>query len=390
MDQYLTDGFETAGDPLFVTQPETLWNQGLVRLWDCPEPLATASLGYMKGMARTNTLLSFLHWCMESHIDLKDVHSKLHRTICKIYVHHQIMDSRMDEALKNMKISCKGSLRKPPNVISIAGMVRSLFEVGMRDFGAFVRKWNAMSGRQHQIIGQRAVSLRLLFETAPPFVVDLIFDHVLLLSWESCAWSEDNMSSQRLHPRYQFPATSKKWLPRLKVTEEASMDPTVRRIQTAFSMTAQVYLRKKTTKADNEALSERGACVWHCGQELQLHSPITDEKLWECWYAPWAEGNEAIDNEIQCMLLDRSDNFQVHLHVQTLKLMLESHSSASPFAASLSGKLTLEVDEFHLLQRQVCHDIMLHDVWQKHVAASTPQFFTRRTIGFWSKSLSVG
>ena len=50
------------------------------------------------------------------------------------------------------------------------------------------------------------------------------------MGWDHCSWSEENLSSKKLYPGFQFQAKSKKWLPRLKVTPE-SHKLTVTRIQ---------------------------------------------------------------------------------------------------------------------------------------------------------------
>ena len=75
--------------------------------------------------------------------------------------------SKVDEALQNMKLSCRGSLRKATNTIQCVFMVRSLMTFGLTDTMTFVRQWNAMSARQFQIVGKRAQTLKLLFDNAP-------------------------------------------------------------------------------------------------------------------------------------------------------------------------------------------------------------------------------
>lgn len=66
-----------------------------------------------------------------------------------------------------MKLSLKGSLRKAANVIQVAQMVRRLIKEGGTDYASFVRKWNMQTVSSHQIKGRKAVTLKLLFESAP-------------------------------------------------------------------------------------------------------------------------------------------------------------------------------------------------------------------------------
>ena len=168
-EQILMDGFLTSGDPLLVVQPAM--DGGLVQLWQPEvagnEPLRSASLGYVKGMAVASSLLMLLHYCFQNSVDLQTVHPQLCTSVLKIFVHHMPSQTKQDEALKNLKLSARGSIRKMANVIQIAQMIKNLSEHGMDDFSGFVRKWNQMSGRSHQIVGRRAMSLKLLFEHAP-------------------------------------------------------------------------------------------------------------------------------------------------------------------------------------------------------------------------------
>ncbi len=125
VDLYLTDGFKTSNEPLLVTQPGELAHLGL-QLPQAQGTLATASLGYIKGLARTSSVLAFVHWCWVHGHDLANINPILHKSLLTIYVHYMPMDSKVDEALKNMKVSCAGSIRRPPNVIGIVSMIHKL------------------------------------------------------------------------------------------------------------------------------------------------------------------------------------------------------------------------------------------------------------------------
>ena len=73
----------------------------------------------------------------------------------------------MDEALENMKLSLRGSIRKIVNVIQLAMMIDNLTKKhGLQDFGVFIRKWNQGCSRTHEIDGEKAYALKLLFEVA--------------------------------------------------------------------------------------------------------------------------------------------------------------------------------------------------------------------------------
>ena len=168
--QILQDGFVTAGEPLLVVQSRDPANFAkAVQLWsgDGGQPLGTFSLGYLKGMARATAALALLHRIFVLKVDLKSVHPVLHESMRAVSVHHVSMGSKLAEALQNMKLSARGSIRKKTNIIQTVVVVKNLYQHGLSDFGLFVRKWNAMSAKVDHIAGKRAMALKLLFESAP-------------------------------------------------------------------------------------------------------------------------------------------------------------------------------------------------------------------------------
>ena len=123
--QIKLDGFNSQVQPLLLNQPDELHHNGL-KPPRSPSNMGSlalqpASLGYMKGMARVCTLLSHLHRCMKENVDLANVHPKLYESCLRIYGVFIPQESKMEESLKAMKISNQDSIRKPYNVIQIAG-----------------------------------------------------------------------------------------------------------------------------------------------------------------------------------------------------------------------------------------------------------------------------
>ena len=174
----LQDGFLTSGEPLLVVQsrPEPEGPDGashattLKAPWPSQGPgpsLAATSLGYLKGMARVTTTLVIIHRAWKLNLDMRVAPQKLCDSILTIYVHHVEQASKLDEALQNMKLSARGSIRKKTNLIQIVMMVSKLQTFGMSDFIVFVKKWNGMAVRSDQLIGRRAVAMKLLLDQSP-------------------------------------------------------------------------------------------------------------------------------------------------------------------------------------------------------------------------------
>ncbi|CAE7660330.1 unnamed protein product, partial [Symbiodinium sp. CCMP2456] len=180
--------------------------------------LPAFSLGYFKGYARATSLLCLLHFMMKRGVIVVMEYPMFWDSVLRIRVHHVKTQSRMSEALTNMKMSCKGSVRKATNTVQCVVMLKSLMTVGVSDPMAFVKQWNAMSARSFHISGKRQVTLKLLLEIAPKDILH----HVQSLGWENSVWSDDNLSTKKLYPKFlQFAARCKAWQQRLRTSEES-------------------------------------------------------------------------------------------------------------------------------------------------------------------------
>ena len=368
LEQFVVDGFVTAGDPLLVNHCVELVaeSEAMDQMWSAPagQPLlGVCSLGYTKGMARATSVLALLHYCFKHTIDLQALHPRLHRSVLMIWVYHVKFDSKIDEGIHNMKISSRGSIRKMTNVIQTTVLIQNLFKYGLTDFGVFVRKWNQQSGRSHQIVGKRALSLKLLFEHAPLHVLADIVRHVGTVGWQESCWSDDNLASKKIYPKFQFPSKSKKWLPRIR-TSDHSMFLMISRAQHVAERSPP-YMRKKLEATCVEAMAERAAAAWEFARELQTHLPIPDAQIEEAWLGPWSRGSEHVDTEIQAVLLEKADSFNIMLHLPTLRKLVDEHSFSSPVKVPVTESDALEVDAFNLLLKQLEYDTLVFENWEK-------------------------
>jgi hypothetical protein len=131
-------------------------------------------VGYIKGKARTSSAFALLHWCFENNVDLLTEHPKLHASFREVWAHPISVSSKLDEGLLNMKLPVRGSIRKANNIIQTVLMIQNINKYGAIDIGAFVRRWNSQTGKSTQIIGKKAISLKLIFEATPPGPLQLI------------------------------------------------------------------------------------------------------------------------------------------------------------------------------------------------------------------------
>ena len=74
----------------------------------------------LAGLARTSSLLCILHVAMKEDWNLDEVAPALHKSLASGISAHCIMcASKVDEAMLNMKISLRGSLRKSVNLVQV-------------------------------------------------------------------------------------------------------------------------------------------------------------------------------------------------------------------------------------------------------------------------------
>lgn len=193
-------------------------------------------------------------------------------------------------------------------------------------------------------------------------MVDEILAHVGTMTWEAGCWSDDNLSSKKLYPNYQFSAKSKKWVARIKTSKD-SMALCVKRTQTIHE-SQPIYMRKKPDTSMIEALSERAAAVHSIGNEVLMSVPIKPEIMQKEWFNAWSSGSDHIDVEVQVALMDKSDSFQPSQHIPTLKKIIDTHMFSSPVVQTTSKLEALEVDEFNLLMKKIKYDVTVYENWQ--------------------------
>ena len=189
--------------------------------------------------------------------------------------------------------------------------------------------------------------------------------HVSELGWQGCPWSEDSLSTKRLYPGHQFPAKEKKWLQRLK-TSEVSMSLAVQRIQTTH-LAAPMYIRKKVDQTRVDAYSERACVVVALATELLARFPLEKKQVDKEWTHAWGEGSEHIDTEVQALLLEKAGNLDLALHVPTFRRLVDDHMHKSPapdLKITEAQTVEIEIDRFHLLQKQLAYDQQVFANWR--------------------------
>ena len=173
----------SSNEPLLITLPPQTQGLDLIAPWGSTHgtgpTLQPGSIGYVKGQARSSTLLALLYWTLTEKIDLATVHPILYQSVLEISAHCLNLSSRVQEAMSNMKWSVRGSIRKANNIIQIVLMIQNLGKSGASsDPGLFIRTWNKEVGKLHSITSKKAAAVKLLLECAPEHVLLSILNHV--------------------------------------------------------------------------------------------------------------------------------------------------------------------------------------------------------------------
>lgn len=220
-----------------------------------------------------------------------------------------------------------------------------------------------MTTKQHQLVGKRAVAIKLLFDVAPRAGLDSILDHVGSMGWDSCVWTEDTLASKKIYPNHQFASKSKKWTSRVKTSEESFL-LMIDRAQNVHEM-SNPNLKFKLTPVNAEALAERAAACLAMARELQLQVPIQEQKILDAFVEPWRKGSDSVDFELQAVLLDKADTFDVAMHMPTLKKLVDDHVFSTPVSLTTDAQKALDSDTFHLMLKQLDYDTTCYENWMK-------------------------
>ena len=209
LDEFLLNGFVTENDPL--------------RIWTPVDTTAGApfQLYYVKGAARSNTLLALLLALYLLDSPPLRCCPRLHASLQKIHVIAPLVQpSHETVALKNAQLAQRGAIRKPLGVFSWVALIRKLgTNINAKELLA---KWNEQyATRDFKLVGNKRMAIFNLLD-APTEGVGAILDQIARLGIEHAAANEEAMADKKLFPGHtwkQFQLTN--WTKMLKVTPES-------------------------------------------------------------------------------------------------------------------------------------------------------------------------
>ena len=95
-----------------------------------------------------------------------------------------------DQVFLNFGISHRASIRRAPSVIMWVQVLRKLVTKGLKTWAQVVKEWNARSSKSNNLVGQKAVAVKLMMEHMPESVFKVVEMHVSTHGWHQAAFSD--------------------------------------------------------------------------------------------------------------------------------------------------------------------------------------------------------
>ena len=286
---------------------------------------------------------------------------------------------RTSVALENARLSAKGAIRKPHDVITWVGTLNLLLKgnPGL-DTPGVIRRFNAMATSQTQLAGNKRTACLLLLEKALPKTIERLVAHVSATGAGAGIFAEEAFSNKRIlpgpPPRL---AMTDQWAKRSQVTQ-ASFDLMVEYFIAGSARTG----LKKLDKSTLETGAAMAALVVSLLDELRLRTQLSNSLL-DTLVAAFVAGDPAMDVELQCAVAERSPSWDP-LQMPAVAELVREHCATTelrvPDAAETvkiqAGQLAAE--EFALLEKKVEHDLLLVRSWTQKVRDRESQLYYQR------------
>ena len=376
------DGFSTAGQPLLLWQKDsgheedTLkapWGQARGSMLTLPPHC----LSYIKGRGRTATVLTILSMVIDDGIDLALVHEKLFHSLRVVWINVIRCDNFRHQALLNISLSQKGSIRKSYNCNTWCKTLRSLQQRGDTDAAETIRIHNNGVSKQFQLVGAKAQSVKCVFDLMTPEVWDIFDQIVSVTGWLKSPFTDEGLGIKRIYPGAITRCSCKTWTARLRTTAESMKLMFLHIGKTVETLGERSC--SKLSKAHMTELAEMAAYVYNIGKELQKTAPITDQQLWDNWCSKFVEDDCSVIMEVQMFLSSKPPEHSPR-DVKTLAMLMDTQSARAP-VQPLAAELSLqgiEEDAFAHLQKQMDYDVEAVRVYQHKVKQHANSVYNKR------------
>lgn len=290
---------------------------------------------------------------------LGQAHPVLFFNIRELHCCSLAFSTQRDMLFSNFKMSGRGSIRKPPNMIDWVHSLKQLaVRGGERDTGSIIKTWNSQCTQNLQIVGRKAMSLKNLLELMPPDGLAVVSSTTSTYGWEDGPYTEDCLATKRIFPGYIFRADGKEWTQRQTVTKDSCIWM-LRRIDREM---AKQNLRGKLTEKMMGERAQMAAVAVNVSKELRRTAPVSDDAV-QAWLLRWAEGDASLDMEIKSAMLSHDTKFQPKDLPSLSQILQEQSLSVAGNTQVLvcnervrMHATELEESTWQLVQKQITYD----------------------------------
>ena len=316
------------------------------------------SLGFSKGMLRASTLLALLcQWWQEgSGSLLLQAFEKMRNSLACIYIHHVKHSTLENEVFHNFRTSLRGSIRKPPHMLTWVSVLSTLKGKGYEDSAAVIGRFNQTVAKAQQLIGSKAVAVGNLLFHLPPDVLSFLHTHVSQHGWEQCALSDDNLASKKILPNFVFKPVHKSWKPLCAM----SIDVTkliFRRIFAEFE--GNPAANRKLPKMRVDQIAESACVLVNLTKQLCEQFPIPMAHAETEILDQWVASHTGLELEMHEIMAEKRATLNV-TDIRFFRAVVESHQCKIPVNSSNAVEIQLtqlDQDKFDLVMKQLDYDM---------------------------------
>ncbi|CAJ1413832.1 unnamed protein product, partial [Effrenium voratum] len=295
-----------------------------------------------------------------------EVFDKLKASCQAIYVHHIKHVSLQDEVFYNFRVSLRGAIRRPPNLLTWVGTLSQLKQKGYEDSAAVISRFNSGVAKNFQLVGSKATAIGNLMTLFPADLLALLQNHVSKYGWDSCVLSDDNLSTKKILPNFVHKSPHKSWK-KFAAMSVTSTTLTFRRLMRDFGK-ASPHGRRKADKATVEGLAEMAALVVNLSKQLAELFPLKQADLEAEIYDKWVEGSPGLDLELHEVCTEKKESLVV-TDIKAFRAVADLLQCKIPVPkATEEVQLSeLAMSKFELLKKQLDYDQTAFRVHQAKV-----------------------
>ena len=354
-DEILAHGFLTETDTLAI------WMSGSA---DIPNVFWTR---YVKGMARSCTLLALLSLVIERKLSMMTLPQLLTASVVIAVVENHT--DLASVAIANANFAARGSIRQAHDVLTWVMKLRLLETSRANDPKVILDRFNAQASRRAQLVGQKRTSALNLLQSGRRLGVDLMRDLLSELGPLHIWWNEDTWSNKKLLPGFQPRLKLAKWSQALTVTPK-SFALMIR----ALNQQQRKKLPKLRRKLDKEQIEDQAQVSallqWVCAcacSDVPALAPAC-----EVAQDHFCDGEITICLDLQSLLHEKKNE----ISWQDLAFLRKSHADVVKSSdLQVTGRAVTQVEagrldemEFNLFKEKLEFDVAQVKVWRSKLA----------------------